>query len=81
MEVSSRSVDKVIKQVLEIIPPSEKNLIKDLNKYYESLWNQAPEALTDSYCWIPFGQIMNNHIQDDHEEWKKKVIKIFMNTP
>jgi hypothetical protein len=79
MENYPRSVDIVIKQVLEVVPETETNLIKDLTKYYNSLWNQAPESLKDSYCWVPFSNILNYYINSEDEEWQKKVIKIFTN--
>ena len=55
-----RSVDVVIKQLLEIVPCDEYSLVCDLEAYYNSLWNQSPEALKMAHCWAPLQNIMNN---------------------
>jgi 16S rRNA C1402 (ribose-2'-O) methylase RsmI len=72
-----RSVDIVIKKLLEIIPEEEFVLIAELKKYYDTLWNQSPEALKSSYCWIPLQNIMNEHVPYLDEPWKKKAIRMF----
>jgi hypothetical protein len=75
----NRLVNEVIRVVLEIIPESETTLINELKKYKRSLFNQAPESLSGSYCWIQFLTILNNHIHDIKEEWQIKIRDILKN--
>lgn len=75
--IGERSVKKVIKDLLTVIPEKEENLIIELKKYNDSLWNQAPELLTSSELWIPLGNILNNNIQNIDDAWKVKLVKIF----
>jgi len=75
--IGERSVEKVIKDLLTVIPEKEENLIIELKKYHDSLWNQAPELLTSSELWVPLGIILNNNIQNIDEAWKVKLVKIF----
>jgi hypothetical protein len=72
-----RSVDKVIKQLLEVIPETETKLISELNEYYSNLWNRAPELLLTGPYWAPVGKILGSNIGDLDEEWKSNVHKIF----
>jgi hypothetical protein len=74
-----RLVNDVINQLLEIIPKSEINLINELTNYKKSLFNQAPEALSGSYCWIPFLNILNTHIPDIKEDWQIKIREVLEN--
>ena len=74
-----RLVNDVINQLLEIIPKSEINLINELTNYKKSLFNQAPEALAGSYCWIPFLNILNTHIPDIKEDWQIKIREVLEN--
>jgi hypothetical protein len=68
-----RLVNEIIRVVIEIIPESETTLINELKNYKKTLFNQAPESLSGSYCWIPFINILNNHINDIKEEWQIKI--------
>jgi len=72
-----RSVNKVIEKILTIIPESESNLILELNDYYNTLWNKAPELLKTDIFWIPFGKILQNHITNIDQDWKIQVRQIF----
>lgn len=74
---NARFVDVVIKKLLEIVPCHEYSLVCDLEAYYNSLWNQSPEALKTAHCWTPLQNIMNNHVQDLDEPWKIKAICLF----
>jgi hypothetical protein len=75
-----RNVDKVIKQLLEVIPETETKLISELNEYYSNLWNQAPELLSTAPYWVPVAKILGSNIGDLDDEWKSKVHKIFTNS-
>jgi hypothetical protein len=70
----------VIKQLLEVIPKTESKLISQLNEYYSSLWNKAPELLSTASYWIPVANILVSNIGDLDEEWKKRVHQIFTNS-
>ena len=74
---NARSVDVVIKQLLKIVPCDEHLLVCDLKDYYNSLWNQSPEALKMAHCWAPLQNIMNKHVPDLDEPWKIKAIFLF----
>lgn len=74
-----RLVNDIIRVVLEIIPESETILINELKNYKKSLFNQAPESLSGSHCWIQFINILNNHIHDIKEEWQIKIRDILNN--
>lgn len=75
--IEERSIEKVIKELLTIIPEKEELLITELKNFNDSLWNKAPELLTSSQLWIPLENILNNNIQNIDEEWKIKLVKIF----
>jgi hypothetical protein len=72
-----RSVDKIIKELLSVIPEKEEKLINELKKYNDSLWNQSPESLISGHLWILLENILNNNIQNIDEAWKVKLVKIF----
>ena len=72
-----RSVLDVIKQILVEIPDSECNLKMEITKYYESLWNKAPETLKSRETWFPFQVMLSKNILPLDDEWKYKVLSIF----
>jgi hypothetical protein len=78
--MSNRDVTDVISQMLLVIPDVEVELIQELTAYKNSLWNIAPEALSDARYWIPVRNILINHIPDIDAVWKRKLQNIFMNT-
>lgn len=75
----SRSVYAVIKEVLEIIPKNETNLINELKRYETKLSYRAPEVLTGSDGWIPLIHILNLHIPVIKEEWQIKIKELLKN--
>ena len=60
--MSEQSVNTVMKQLLDIIPESESDLIHAIKKYNNSLWNIAPELLSNREYWTPLVNIMNTHV-------------------
>jgi len=74
-----RNVIVIIDKILEIIPKEETHLIKDLQTYTDSLWNQAPEALRGRHCWLQLINIMNNNVQLIDQPWKEQLLQIFYN--
>jgi hypothetical protein len=71
----------VIHQLIEVIPENEIELIQDLEKYANGLWNIAPELLGNSTYWRPLAKILNKHIKEIDTEWKKTLVKIHNNEP
>jgi hypothetical protein len=76
MIVVSADVSDVMKQMLEIIPTEETQLINDLTTFKEALWNQAPELRCTDF-WIPMTSILQRNIEYIDEPWKIEVLKIF----
>jgi hypothetical protein len=72
-----RNVVEVIRKLLSVIPEEEMELSNALEEYRKTLWNQAPEMLTDSYNWTPLQQILQTYITDLDTPWKEYVVKIF----
>jgi hypothetical protein len=79
-EQPRRSVVKVIEELLTVIPEEEEDLSTKLIEYKASLWNQAPERLTDSDVWVPVQNILATYILDIETPWKEYTLKIFNNT-
>lgn len=74
-----RSVIDIIKQVVNIVPTNEIELINELNKYTRTLYNKAPELLKGSDCWFPLIHILNYYIPDIKEEWHIKIDNLLKN--
>ena len=74
-----RSVLDIIKQILNIIPENEIQLINELNKYVKTLYNKAPELLKSADCWMPLIHILNYYIPDIIEEWHIKIDNLLKN--
>ena len=83
----SRSIVLVISQLLEVIPPTETELIQDIKNHKEELWNQAPEILngelTDAlpiHYWTNLGKILAKHVRAFDHSWQEQLHAIFNNT-
>jgi len=72
-----RNICVVIEEILKIIPSTQIKRINEIKTYEAGLWNQPPENLTGSHCWVPFQNILSENITTFDEEWKQKLIKIF----
>ena len=55
--VEPRNIIDISKQVMDIIPKNEIQLINEIENYIRSLWNQPPEVLKGSLCWSEFSSI------------------------
>jgi hypothetical protein len=66
-----------IEQLLNVIPEEELCLKNILNDYKKSLWNKAPEVRRSSGCWLPLKNILEQHITDLEDDWKKQLLNIF----
>jgi len=75
--MSEQSVNTVMKQLLDIIPESESDLIHAIKKYNNSLWNIAPELLSNREYWTPLVNIMNTHVGEIDTEWKTQLVSVF----
>jgi hypothetical protein len=73
-----RSIIDVSKQIINIIPKNETQLINRIENFIEPLWNQAPELLNSSFYWTPFLLILNEEIPIITEDWQIK-IRILIN--
>jgi len=80
-DLKPRSVVVVIHQLIEVIPENEIELIQDLEKYANGLWNIAPELLGNSTYWRPLANSLGKHIVEIDTEWKKTLVKIHNNEP
>lgn len=72
-----RSIATVINQMLEVIPEGESALQADIVSYIESLWNIAPELLSNGEYFVGLQRVLVLHIKKIDEPWKEKLQKIF----
>jgi hypothetical protein len=75
-----RLVTAIIPKLLEVIPSTETTLIAAISKYNNSLWNVAPELLSDGYYWQPLGRILGTYVHSLDEPWQQQLQKIFNDT-
>jgi hypothetical protein len=74
-----RNVTDVYEQIKPIIPNKNLDLINDLDKYIDSLWNIAPELLCRKYHWTLFLHIFNSHSNEIDDETSDNIRKILSN--
>ena len=79
-EYKPRNVIIIAEEIYKLIPDNQIKFKEDVHEFIKNSWNQAPEALLTAYNWEKFGVIINKHINDIKEEWKKNIIDIFTNT-
>jgi len=72
-----RCITKVIDEMLNVIPKSEKTVVSELTNYKDSLWNKAPEVLQGNECWIPLQNILSKNITNIDTQWKEYLVRIF----
>jgi hypothetical protein len=78
-EPKPRDVYAVCEEIMKIIPDSETELLFQLRKFNDTLWNQAPELRRSAMFWRPLGNILQKNITDFEHEWQKNVLKMFNN--
>ena len=76
--VEPRNIIDISKQIIDIIPKNEFQLINKIENYIRTLWNQPPEVLKGSLCWSQLSSILNEHIPVISEDWQIK-IRIIIN--
>jgi hypothetical protein len=74
-----RDVYIVSEEIMKIVPDTEVELLYQLRKFNDTLWNQAPELRMSSRYWNPLVNILEKNITSFDLEWQKKVLKIFNN--
>jgi hypothetical protein len=74
-----RNIIDISKQIIDIIPKNEIQIINEIENYIGSLWNQPPEVLKGSLCWSHFLSILNEQIPIISEDWQIKIKKIINN--
>ena len=78
-EPEPRDVYDICKQIMDLVPDSEVELLYQLRKFHDGLWNQAPELRVGGQFWRPLGDILNKNIESLDQEWQKKILKLFNN--
>ena len=78
-EPEPRDVGDICKQIMDIVPDSEVELLYQLRKFYDTLWNQAPELRKSTIFWKPLGNILNQNIDSFEQDWQKKILNLFNN--
>lgn len=72
-----RSIEKVIDELLLVIPTTEIKLINDLKEFQDSLWNKAPEVRMTREGFLPVQHILCRHILLFDTKWKLDTLHIF----
>jgi hypothetical protein len=83
-----RQLKDVHDKIIKVIPENEIELIKELKKFIDSLWNLPPEITSSGNVYNPYFNILFRHIPDyfdlkdeDDENWKVKCRNIFADRP
>ena len=77
--IEPRNIIDISKQIIDIIPKNEFQLINKIENYIRTLWNQPPEVLKGSLCWSQFSSILNEEIPIISEDWQIKIRTIINN--
>ena len=72
-----RDVYEICDKILNLVPDTEEELIYQLIRFRETLWNQAPELRKSAIFWKPLTNILERNITSFNEEWQKKILKLF----
>lgn len=73
-----RNCQTVIAQMIEKIPSSEIELLKDLKWNFDDAGYKAPE---ETLQWSRTMQTLQKHIPDPSKEWHYEVLSIFTTHP
>lgn len=69
-----RNCQEVIKQMLELIPETKTEFIKDLKWNFDDAGYKAPE---ETIQWQRTMQTLEKHMPDPKESWEWKVLSVF----
>jgi hypothetical protein len=78
--MTGRCILDVIDAILATVPQTENALIKRLSVYKGTLWNIAPELLSDGKYFYVVALILQDEIPAVDTAWKLRVQKIFNGT-
>jgi len=73
----ARKIGVVIDALLEVIPETENVLRRDIINYGQSLWNIAPEMLSNREYFIDVQRILASNVPVIDTPWKIEAQKIF----
>jgi hypothetical protein len=78
----TRLIENVHDRIMKVIPETETALIKDLEKFINSIWNKAPEVRCGPEVYTPYYNILWNHgfgeiIKGHDPDWMFQVRDIF----
>jgi len=76
-EHEPRDVAEICKQIMDLVPDSEIELLYQLRRFQDGLWNQAPELRKTAMFWNPLGNILSKNMYSFEEDWQKKILKLF----
>jgi hypothetical protein len=74
-----RDVYDITKQIMDLVPDSEVELLYQLRMFHDTLWNQAPELRISAMFWKPLGNILNKNVDSFEQDWQKKILKLYNN--
>ena len=74
-----RDVYDITKQIMDLVPDSEVELLYQLRMFHDTLWNQAPELRISAMFWKPLGNISNKNVDSFEQDWQKKILKLYNN--
>jgi len=77
VELEPRDIAEITEKILDMIPDSEVELIYQVRKFHDSLWNKALELRKSAVFWKHFANILNKNIDSFDEEWQKKILQLF----
>ena len=77
--IEPRNIIDISKQIMDIIPKNEIQIINEIENYITPLWNQPPEVLKGALCWSQFSSILNEQIPIISEDWQIKIRTIINN--
>uniref|UniRef100_A0A6C0JE70 Uncharacterized protein n=1 Tax=viral metagenome TaxID=1070528 RepID=A0A6C0JE70_9ZZZZ len=64
--------------LLSMIPPEQQEFKEELLRYIRDCFYKAPEVLLGRSCWIDLEIIMKRYIYDINDEWKQKMIDVYV---
>jgi len=73
-----RNVVDVTLQILEFIPATETSFLDDIQYLLEGFAYNAPETRYLKISWNKLDIVINKHITDVRNPWKKKVIETYI---
>ena len=77
-----RDIEYVHNKIIDVIPDEKQELKNELNRFINSIFHLAPEVRRSSFTYIPYQNILLNHLSDNelNEIWCIQVRNIFNKT-